>query len=173
MYESAAMCQGVCGVFFWLSCRNRAIRADRCADRRATLFSSAANRRQRGIFSFLQEIFLVLSAPKTELVSSPICSCFRFRREPCIRPDCGHEHIGLGFRIHPETSSPVVRWRRARRVSRLPVPGRNLVLTRSPIRLLLAKDPVAGLCKMTGDGDDSTAVPTLGEEPLIEATDVG
>lgn len=54
---------------------------------------------------------------------------------------CGHEHIDLGFRIHPEASlPPVVRWERARRVSRLPVPGRNLALVWCSIRLLLAQE---------------------------------
>ena len=39
--------------------------------------------------------------------------------------------------------------------------------------MLLAEDPVAGLRKMAGNGNNGAAVPTLGKEPLIEAADVG
>lgn len=39
--------------------------------------------------------------------------------------------------------------------------------------MLLAEDPVAGLRKVAGDGNNRSSMSTLGEEPLIEATDVG
>lgn len=129
---------------------------------RGSVALEQSRRRRTGVFfSPVRDFSLAAVGLQATVRFSPICSCLRFRREPCIRPDCGHEHIGLGFRIHPETSSPVVLWRRARRVSRLPVPGRNLFAVRCPVRFLLAENPVAGLRQMPGDGDDGAAMPSL------------
>jgi hypothetical protein len=162
MYESAALCQELYGVSFlsflrksmhW-DARTREPESDVAVQRRHSE-KSGNSLSPTGDFSLA-----AVSLQATVRISS-ICSCLRFRSKPCIRPGCGHEHIGLGFRIHPETSSPVVRWRRARRVSRLPVPGRNPVLMRSSIGLLLAENPVASLRKVAGDGDDGAAMSSL------------
>ncbi len=75
---------------------------------RATLSSEERLSEAAGFFFSLWEFFLsLLLASEMIVVASSNCSCFRFRREPCIRPDRGHEHIGLEFRIHPEDSSNV------------------------------------------------------------------
>lgn len=79
---------------------------------------------------------------------------------------------GFAFTPRPLSPFPCGSLERARRVSRLPVPGRNPVLMRSSVGLLFAENPVARLRKMPRHGDDGATVPALGKQPLIQAADV-
>src|SRR5579859_1860996 len=105
-------------------------------------------------------------------VFRPLARAFGFVVSHVFALGAGMSISVSGFAFTPRPLSPLVPRRRARRVSRLPVPGRNLVLMRCPVGFLLAQDPVARFRKMPCHSYNGAAMSALGQEPLIEATDV-
>ena len=99
---------------------------------------------------FYRRFFWCSLPPRRSWFHRPFARACGFVVSHVFALTAGMSILVEGFAFTPRPLPPVVRWGRARRVSRLPVSGRSVVLTRSPIRLLLAEDPVAGLGKMAG-----------------------